>query len=140
MPDDVVDKIEHDHREVEQLFSEFERSGDRSIALKICDELELHTAAEEAEVYPVLAEEAREEDAVDEAEEEHEEARELIEQIRAASDDDELKTLVGRLKDAVEHHVDEEEADILPRAREELPAEELEDLGARFEAAKESGS
>jgi len=140
MPDDVVDKIEHDHREVEQLFSEFERSGDRSIALKICDELELHTAAEEAEVYPVLAEEAREEDAVDEAEEEHEEARELIEQIRAASDDDELKTLVGRLKDAVEHHVEEEEADILPRAREELPAEELEDLGARFEAAKESGS
>ena len=33
MPDDVVDKIEHDHREVEELFAEFDASHDRSIAM-----------------------------------------------------------------------------------------------------------
>lgn len=138
MADDVVDKIEHDHREVEELFSEFEASRDRALALKICDELELHTEAEEEEVYPVLAEEAGEEEQIDEAEEEHEEARELIEQIRASRSDEELVSLVSRLKAAVEHHVQEEESDVLPRARDELPPEELEELGERFEAAKEA--
>ena len=39
MSDDVVDKIEHDHREVEALFAEFEGSPSRELALEICDEL-----------------------------------------------------------------------------------------------------
>ena len=57
MPD-VVDLIEHDHREVEQLFAEFTSSKDPTVAEKICDELDEHTAAEEAVVYPVLVGEA----------------------------------------------------------------------------------
>ena len=52
--EDVVDLIEHDHREVEEMFAEFRQSHDRALAMKICDELEIHTKAEEQEIYPVL--------------------------------------------------------------------------------------
>ena len=136
--DDVVDKIEHDHREVEQLFEEFESSGDRAVALKICEELEIHTAAEESAVYPVIAAEAGEEAEIADAEEEHDEARDLIDRIRRSDSDDELRTLVDQLKTAIEAHVHEEETDILPKARNEIPESELEELGDRFDEAKES--
>jgi hypothetical protein len=49
MSDDVVDRIEHDHREVEVLFAEFDSTKDRALALQIGDELEIHTQAEEKE-------------------------------------------------------------------------------------------
>jgi iron-sulfur cluster repair protein YtfE (RIC family) len=137
MADDVVDRIEHDHREVEELFAEFNASGDRSIALRVCEELEIHTVAEESEVYPVLAEEANEGEEIGEAEHEHEEAQRLIDQIRETSDHSTLRALMRELQQAVQHHVEEEETEILPKAREELPAEELEELGERFEEAKE---
>jgi iron-sulfur cluster repair protein YtfE (RIC family) len=136
--EDVVDKIEHDHREVEQLFEEFEASSDRAIALKICEELEIHTAAEEMAVYPVIAAEAGEEAEIEDAEEEHDEARDLIARIRQCDSDEELAGLVGELKTAVAHHVHEEETDILPKARHEIPQSELEELGEAFEEAKES--
>jgi iron-sulfur cluster repair protein YtfE (RIC family) len=138
--DDVVDKIEHDHREVEQLFDEFESSGDRAVALKISEEHEIHTAAEESAVYPVIAAEAGEEAEIADAEEEHDEARELIGRIRQSESDEELRTLVDQLKTAVEQHVYEEETDILPKARNEMPESELEELGDRFDEAKDASS
>ena len=70
MAEDVVDKIEHDHREVEELFAEFERTGDRAIAMTLCNQLEAHTAAEESEVYPVIAA-AIDEEMAEHAEDEH---------------------------------------------------------------------
>jgi hemerythrin-like domain-containing protein len=137
MTDDVVDKIEHDHREVEELFAEFEASRDRAIALTICDELEIHTAAEEAEVYPVIAEEISDE-MVDHAEDEHAEAKGLIAQIRGTTDADQLYQLVGQLKEAVQEHVQEEESEMLPKAREDLSDEQLEELGEKFDDAKDA--
>jgi hemerythrin superfamily protein len=136
MNEDVVAKIEHDHREVEDLFAEFEQSEDRAIAMQICDELEAHTAAEEAEVYPVIAEVADEE-MTEHAEEEHDEAKALIRQIRATSDADELRSLVGELKAAIAHHVAEEESEMLPMARDLLTEERLEELGEKFDEAKD---
>jgi hemerythrin superfamily protein len=52
MPE-VVDRIEHDHREVEQLFAEFKGTKSKATASKICDELDKHTKAEDTAVYPV---------------------------------------------------------------------------------------
>jgi|SRR3954451_11743420 len=139
MADDVVEKIEHDHREVEDLFAEFESSRDRAIALRICDELEIHTAAEEAEVYPVIAE-AIDDEMVEHAEDEHSEAKHLIAQIRGTMDPEQLYERVGELKEAVQEHVEEEETDMLPKAREELSSDELQELGDKFDEAKDEAS
>jgi hypothetical protein len=42
-----------------------------------------------------------------------------------------------QLEHAIQHHVHEEESEMLPKARRELPTDELDELGERFEAAKE---
>lgn len=133
----VVDLIEHDHREVEQLFANFKEAQNKTVALKICDELDMHTRAEERAVYPVFEQElSNEADKVHEAEHEHEEARQLIGRIRNTSDPDHLAQLMEQLEQAIQHHVHEEESEMLPKARNELPADELSELGEKFEDAK----
>ena len=140
MPD-VVDLIEQDHREVEQLFAEFESSKDPALAEKICGELDKHTAAEEAEVYPVIeGEVSGGKKLADEALDEHKGARQMIGRIRNTTEPDHLAELMGELERAIQHHVKEEETEMLPKARREISAQELVDLGVKFEKAKEAAS
>ena len=134
---DVVDKIEQDHRAVEELFAKFKESSDRAIAEKICDALEQHTKAEEDAVYPVMKSELRQgAEEIAEAEHEHADAKKFIAQIRGTDDQDTLVSLMTDLEAAIQHHVEEEESEILPQAREELPSDELEELGEKFDEAK----
>ena len=136
MPD-VIERIEHDHREVEQMFAQFKQNPDVSKAMEICDELDKHTKAEDTAVYPVFADELSDEKTkVNEASEEHKEARQLIGQIRNTKDTGHLTELMTQLEQAVQHHVQEEESEMLPKARRELPSEELDNLGEQFEEAK----
>jgi hemerythrin superfamily protein len=136
MPD-VIELIEHDHREVESLFAQFESTGDASVASKICDELDLHADAEEKAVYPVIAADVPNgEKMAREGEDEHKEARQLIGRIRQTTDPEHLAEVVGELKQAVEHHVKEEETEILPKTRDALGEARLAELGEEFDAAK----
>jgi hemerythrin superfamily protein len=140
MPD-VTELIETDHREVEALFAQFKSSKDPKVAEKICDELDAHAAAEEQAVYPRFEEEVPgTEKLVKEGEKEHGEARQLIGRIKNTSDPQHLAELVGELEQAVQHHVKEEETEMLPKARQELDSGRLEALGADFEAAKNGSS
>ena len=135
---DVVDLIEHDHREVEQMFAAFKSSPTKAKAVEICDELDRHTRAEDVAVYPVFEEELSDaKDKVHEAEDEHKQARQLIGRIRNTSDGSHLGELMAELEQAIQHHVREEETNMLPKARHELPADELGELGEKFEEAKE---
>ena len=114
-------------------------SRDRAVALKICEELEIHTAAEEMAVYPVIAAEAGEEAEIEDAEEEHDEARDLIARIRQSDSDEELADLVGQLKTAVAASRARGRDRHPPRRRAtRCPKSELEELGEAFEEAKES--
>ena len=134
---DVVERIEHDHREVEQMFADFKSSPSKTKALEICDELDKHTKAEDKAVYPVFAEElSNENEKISEAEEEHQDARQLIGRVRNTEDEQHLVSLMAELEQAIQHHVQEEENEMLPKARRELPADELERLGDDFENAK----
>ena len=131
----VIKLIEQDHREVEELFSQFEQSGDKNIAMKICQELDAHADAEEKAFYPVVRAEV-EAGLVKEAEKEHGEARQLIGRIKQTSDSDHLAELVAELKQDVEHHVQEEESEMLPKARESLGESRLSEIGRAFQEAK----
>ncbi len=134
---DVVELIEHDHRDVEALFTQFESTRETALASKICDELDRHADAEERAVYPVIETEVPGgKKMVSEATDEHKEARQLIGRIRRTSDPGHLVDLVGELKQAIEHHVQEEETEVLPKARQALGAARLTELGEEFQAAK----
>jgi len=136
MPD-VITLIERDHREVEELFAKFRQTGDASVATQICDELDRHTRAEEEAVYPVIASEVSGGKALSkEATEEHEEARQLVGRVRRTSDPDHLAELMTQLEQAINHHVEEEEHEILPKVRDAVDQARLDEMGADFEAAK----
>lgn len=65
-------------------------------------------------------------------------ARQLIGRIRRTEHAEHVAELVGELKQAIEHHVKEEESEVLPKTREALDTKRLDELGSAFEAAKGS--
>jgi iron-sulfur cluster repair protein YtfE (RIC family) len=136
---DVVELIERDHREVEQLFADFKSSHDANVATKICDELTKHTYGEEQAVYPVVADKVDDGSSLArEAENEHKEARQLIGRVRNTTDEQHLSELMNELEQAIQHHVSEEEHEMLPKARQAISSDELEEMGRSFEAAKDA--
>lgn len=134
----VVALLKQDHRTVEKMFTEFEGSGEQSLADQICSEIDQHAQLEEQLVYPVLRSDVSAEMA-DHAEEEHAEARQIIGRIRQTSDPEHLSEVVGELKRAIEAHVEEEETGVFPKMENELGAERLEQMGREAEQFK-SGS
>jgi hemerythrin superfamily protein len=134
---DVTQLIEHDHREVEGLFTQFKSDHSKGTALKICDELDAHADAEEKVFYPAVRADVPEgKQLADEGKEEHGEARQLIGRIKNTEDSDHLVELVEQLEQAINHHVSEEESEMLPKARETFDSDRLDRLGNDFAAAK----
>jgi hemerythrin superfamily protein len=127
MPDmDAIELLTQDHQTVKELFEQYEALSDRSLAskrklaLKICLELSKHAMAEEEIFYPAVREASREnEDLIDEAIVEHASAKDLIAQIVAMAPGEDLyDAKVKVLSEQIEHHVQEEEDEIFPKARE----------------------
>jgi hemerythrin-like domain-containing protein len=133
-----------DHRKVEDLFSQYEdeKEGDedsrRQLAQKICAELKVHTQVEEELFYPFLRETLEDDDMdlVEEAQVEHNGAKDLIEQIEAAAEiDDEYNAKVKVLGEYIKHHVNEEENEIFPKLSDEQDA--LDELGQEMSSRKQ---
>ena len=110
---DAIALLKNDHREVEELFEQFEKAkGDgrkEKLALQICKELTIHTMLEEEIFYPAC-EGKVEEDLLKESFVEHDAAKVLIAEIEAGEpSDDFCDSKVKVLKEEIEHHVEEEE-------------------------------
>jgi len=133
----VVNVLKQDHRTVEKLFADFKESKDRSVVDQICDELDVHTRAEEQIVYPVLRSDVPDgEGLADHAEEEHAEARQLIGRIRQTTDEEHLEELVTELEGAIQEHVSDEEGEVFPKMESAIDASRLEQMGAEVESQK----
>ena len=141
---DACELLDADHLAVKHLFVEYARmayapgapaSADRAaIAAKICDEITVHAQIEEEIFYPALREAVSgAADVVAEAEQEHQQAKALIAQIRerGGAADDGMDQLVADLARAIEHHVKEERDELFPKAR-STPGLDLGALGARL--------
>ena len=120
-PLDAVALLKADHRKVEDLFSQFEAAkGDgrkKSIAGQICMELTVHAKIEEDIFYPAC-EGKVEDDLLKEAYVEHDGAKILIAEIEAGGPDDAFyDAKVKVLSEQIEHHVEEEEKEMFPKAK-----------------------
>ena len=111
---DAIALLKQDHREVEDLFAQFEKaSGDgrkEKLATQICLELSVHAAIEEEIFYPAC-EGKVEEDLLKESYVEHDAAKLLIAEISAGAGegDDFFDAKVKVLSEEIKHHVEEEE-------------------------------
>ena len=116
MPEQFADAIallKADHRKVEELFEQFEKAEaatrKQKIAEQICNELKIHTSIEEEIFYPAFKGKI-EADTLAEAYVEHDGAKVLVNDITAASaEDDFYDAKVKVLSEEIKHHVHEEE-------------------------------
>lgn len=134
---DAVELLDQDHQRVEQLFSDFKQATDQqqklSIAHLICLELTVHAAIEEEIFYPAYRQATGDQEMVQEAKEEHDEAKQLIAQIEGNEQPD---ALVIKLQQAIEHHVEEERAEMFKKAR-ATPGLDLAALATQLEQRKQ---
>jgi hemerythrin superfamily protein len=125
---DACDLLDADHIAVKHLFVEYARlamaapaqsAGERqALAERICRELTVHAQIEEEIFYPALRQSLAADDLVDEAEAEHQEAKELIAQIQAIGEaGPQMDDLVSLLARAIEQHVKEERDHLFTKAR-----------------------
>jgi hemerythrin superfamily protein len=143
---DVIEILEHDHREVEQMFSELEtlrgastdeaQSRRKALTDQVTIELVRHSVAEEVLVYPQVEDKVSAEEA-EHARKEHAEAEQTLhrlEKLDADSPefDDELATLMAEIR----HHIEDEEGQMFNDMRQAIDADELRKLGTRVEAFK----
>ena len=146
MAQDAVALIKADHREVEQLFREFEEAGDRAYKTKqqlvsqIIQELEVHATIEEEIYYPAVEAKAKKDgkELVAEAVEEHHVVKVLLGELATMSaEDDAFDAKVTVLMENVRHHVEEEEEEMLPQSEEILGKDQLARLGEEMTARKQ---
>jgi hemerythrin superfamily protein len=137
MASDAVTLIMNDHRVMESLFEMLkDPNSDRpALISEVVARLSAHSWAEEEKVYPALIKaEPGEEGQVYHGVEEHHEATELLHKLQttdptSATFDSVLEELVN----AVTHHVEEEESEILPELADAVDQAKLEQLGREFE-------
>jgi hemerythrin superfamily protein len=126
---DACDLLDADHKAVKKMFKEYEELTEsrarsatqkkKELAMQICQELTVHAQIEEEIFYPAFREAvSKEADLIDEAQVEHQTAKDLIAQLQAAAEpDDMFDAKVKVLGEYIDHHVKEERGEIFPKAR-----------------------
>jgi hemerythrin-like domain-containing protein len=141
-PTDAIALLKEDHQKVMGLLESLERAtGARRTKLlgQIEQELNVHTKIEEEIFYPAYREAARKKDdkaLYYEAIEEHGVVKMFLPTAGEGENNETLKAKATVLKELIEHHAEEEEKEMFPRARQTMEREELRELGERMEARK----
>ena len=132
--------IRQDHKKVEGLFKKFEQTkgaqAKRRLAENAMAELEVHAALEEEIFYPAVKKEVEDGSMVQEAIEEHQTVKQLISELKGMDEaDEEFESQFSQLIENVQHHVEEEENEMLPKVEEsEL---DLNSLGQQMSQRKQ---
>ena len=127
---DAIQLLKQQHREVEELFESFEKAKSegpkQKIATQICQKLKAHAMLEEEIFYPAARAEIEDEDLLDEAQVEHNSAKQLIAEIEQGPGDELWEAKVKVLGEYIKHHVKEEEREMFKEIRAtELDLKEL---------------
>lgn len=124
----ATELLKQQHDEVEAIFKKLEKGEGNAEAhlKKLADSLAGHMVIEQELFYPAVMK--VKEDLVREGYEEHAVARFALKRLMKTDPNDEnFKAKVTTLKEIIEHHVDEEEEDLFPKA-EKLLGESSESL------------
>jgi hemerythrin superfamily protein len=133
---DALELLKTQHEEAKALFKKIEKAEDEEkldLFEQLADALAVHATIEEKSFYPATKN-ARTEELLQEAVEEHLAVKRIIADLLEMSPDDpQFDAKVAVLKENVEHHIEEEEGELFPKVKRLLKADELEDLGVVME-------
>jgi iron-sulfur cluster repair protein YtfE (RIC family) len=137
--------LKQDHKKVSGIFEKLEPTTERGVKTRedlfaqLKQELDIHARIEEEIFYPSIKDAEETHDITLEAFEEHHVVKQLLAELEELPVDDETwGAKLKVLQENVEHHVEEEETEMFPSAREVLSKEQIEELGTRMEAAKQA--
>jgi hemerythrin superfamily protein len=141
---DAIALLKQDHKNVRALLKKLESAeeGDERLELfsQIENELKVHTQIEEEIFYPAFhraAEGDKDEHLYYEALEEHHVVDMVLPEVQNTDENsDEFAAKAKVLKDLVEHHAEEEETEMFPKARKLMDSSELKELGQQLEQRK----
>jgi hemerythrin superfamily protein len=127
---DPIQMLLDDHQKVRTLYQQYQQAGDNQqkfqVARQILTELEAHSKVEEQAFYPAVEQKgtAQLKQVVHHSEEEHQKVDQMVMELKGmGSFSQELHTKLTQLMNDVEHHVQEEETQMLPQARQILGAD-----------------
>jgi hemerythrin-like domain-containing protein len=137
--------LKADHKKVAGILEKIDSTTERGVKTReelfsqLKTELDVHARVEETIFYPELEKADETHDITLEAFEEHRLVKQLLGELETMDKGDEQWTArFSVLKENVEHHVEEEEGEMFPKARKVLSNEQAEILGTRMEEAKKA--
>ena len=142
---DAIALLKKDHEKVRGLLSKLEtaaqRGGDRAmqLAAQVEQEVKIHSQIEEEIFYPAYRDAAQKKSDKQlffEAKEEHHVVDLVMPEIEEPGSTEEFAAKAKVLKELIEHHADEEEKEMFPKARKLFDRDELRELGQRLEQRK----
>jgi hemerythrin superfamily protein len=131
-----IDLILADHEHVNELFDQFDESGDATLVGQIVDALVAHDQVEQAALYPLAGAVLRSSKMLARYDHAHSLVKKLIEHLWGLEGDP-LVDAVASLRRAVSDHVADEERELLPALRKAASASQLDGLAARIEQVKQ---
>ena len=140
---DAIALLKEDHKKVKGLLSELEETSEKGVKKRekllaqIEKEVKVHTQIEEEIFYPAYREAVTKKDdrkLFFEATYEHHVVDLVMPELKRTNPSSEQFGAKAKvLKELIEHHADEEEKEMFPKARKVLNAEDLRELGAERE-------
>lgn len=139
--DDVVDLIKADHEPLKKLLEvlgneSLERSEREASLEEFVPLLLQHAKAEQESLYVKMKTYENLRMHAFASETEHTMAEELVQKLNATPDDDEWKALLKVLVEAVQHHITEEEEEILPEVEREIDQMARKAIGDDYQELK----
>ena len=141
---DALKLLKDDHKKVKGMLEKLDATTERAEKTRtemlqtLKQELTVHETIEEEILYPALKEFAKTKDIALEGYEEHHVVDGIMAELEATPVDDETwGAKLTVMKENLEHHIEEEETDMFPKARKVMDEAELDELGERMAARKE---
>ena len=145
----ALEFLKQDHQEAMSLIDQLEMSdqdaaSNQSKTLlfnQLKQALTLHTRMEEQLLYPALQNNELTGDIISEAYEEHQTVDEILSEMSGiAATNDDFSNKLAELRENIEHHVEEEENEMFPKAEQILGEHRLQEMGDQMQQMKSGRS
>lgn len=140
----IYDRLKKDHDKHRAILDRLAQThGDsderRALFNEIKSEVDAHAAAEEQTFYASLIEQHDGTEKARHSIAEHKEAADILEELAEMEfDSSGWLTRFKTLKDELEHHMQEEEDEVFPKARKLISQSDARDLAAKFSERKDA--
>lgn len=137
MPTDIFTTLEQDHKEMQSMMSQLSESFDEQTFKQLAQELVSHERAEEQVLYDAIVEEQPTHELVLEGFEEHHVADLIMRELKDNKHGSERWMAKFKvLQENVEHHIQEEENELFPAAKQVVDDARAQEMTSQFESAK----